>query len=234
MTDVATDHRVPEPSRGSDLPAAVFREPAASRRRLRSSRAIVIDLRHGARHFENLMHAAQKGDAGAYERLLKEIVLLLRNAVRRRRPFLDTADVEDLVQETLISVHAARASYDARRPFLPWLYALLGNRMADAARSHARRAAREVQTEDFERTFESVPDGDDGQHYGDPQLLMQAIRELPDGQRKAVELLKLQELSLKAASAATGMSIGALKIAMHRALLSLRGRLGHARRQPRS
>ena len=223
---VATDNRALEPSRGSELPAALFREPAATPSRPRSGPAVVIELRHGARHFENLMQAAQHGDAGAYERLLREIAPLLRNVVRRRRPFLDAADVEDLVQETLISVHAARATYDAGRPLLPWLYALLGNGMADAARRHARRAAYEVQAEDFERTVESVPDRDAGEDYGDPQRLMQAIRELPDGQRKAVELLKLQELSLKAASAATGVSVGALKIAMHRALLALRSKLG--------
>jgi RNA polymerase sigma-70 factor (ECF subfamily) len=45
---------------------------------------------------------------------------------------------------------------------------------------------------------------------------------LPPGQRQAVELLKLRELSLKEASALTGMSIGALKVATHRAIASLR------------
>jgi len=45
---------------------------------------------------------------------------------------------------------------------------------------------------------------------------------LPPGQRQAVELLKLRELSLKEASALTGLSIGALKLATHRAMVSLR------------
>jgi RNA polymerase sigma-70 factor (ECF subfamily) len=181
-----------------------------------------------AKRFEDLMQAAQGGDTRAYGKLLKDITPLLRAAVRRRRPFLDAADVEDLVQETLISVHTARATYDARRPFLPWLHALLGNRMADAARRHARRSSYEVQVEDFKRDCEAVPDRDHTESYRDPQLLAQAIRELPEGQRTAVELLKLQELSLEQASALTRTSVGALKAAMHRALASLRSNLGAA------
>jgi RNA polymerase sigma-70 factor (ECF subfamily) len=39
-------------------------------------------------------------------------------------------------------------------------------------------------------------------------------------------LLKLQELSLKEASAVSGLSIGALKVATHRAMASLRRALG--------
>jgi Sigma-70, region 4 len=47
--------------------------------------------------------------------------------------------------------------------------------------------------------------------FGDPDALAQAIQALPPGQRQAVELLKLRELSLKEASALTGMSIGAFE-----------------------
>ena len=49
-----------------------------------------------------------------------------------------------------------------------------------------------------------------------------ALGSLPESQRQAVRLLKLRELSLKEAAAASGMSVGALKVTMHRALASLR------------
>jgi RNA polymerase sigma-70 factor (ECF subfamily) len=45
---------------------------------------------------------------------------------------------------------------------------------------------------------------------------------LPAGQRRAIELLKFQELSLKEAAEATGTSVGALKVATHRAMAALR------------
>jgi RNA polymerase sigma-70 factor (ECF subfamily) len=55
--------------------------------------------------------------------------------------------------------------------------------------------------------------------------LHRALAGLPSGQRQAVELLKLKEMSLKEASEASGMSVAALKVAMHRALKSLRAEM---------
>jgi len=52
--------------------------------------------------------------------------------------------------------------------------------------------------------------------------LKNAIDNLPAAQRTAVETLKLREMSLKEASAVSGMSIGALKVATHRAMIALR------------
>lgn len=180
------------------------------------------------------MQAAQDGDARAYARLLKEVAPLLRGTVQRQRPFLDAADVEDVVQETLISVHTARATYDPRRPFLPWLFVILRSRMADLGRRHVRHAAHEVQGEDLEL----IPAADRGpvdkSGFGDPQLLIRAIRELPRKQRKIVELLKLREMSVNEASAATGMSPTALRVGMHRALVALRKKLTGATSRPRS
>jgi RNA polymerase sigma-70 factor (ECF subfamily) len=58
--------------------------------------------------------------------------------------------------------------------------------------------------------------------YGDPEALRQAIAALPPGQRAAIEMVKLKDMSLKEAAAASGSSVGALKVATHRALASLR------------
>lgn len=54
--------------------------------------------------------------------------------------------------------------------------------------------------------------------YGDAEALAQAIANLPPGQRKAIELIKLRELSLKKASPVSEMSVGALKVAVHRGI----------------
>lgn len=52
------------------------------------------------------------------------------------------------------------------------------------------------------------------------------MAELPSGQRQAIELLKLREMSLKEAAAVTGTNIGALKVAVHRGMRALRKALG--------
>jgi RNA polymerase sigma factor (sigma-70 family) len=125
------------------------------------------------------------------------------------------------VQDTLMSLHAARATYDPERSFLPWLSSIAHNRLVDGARCSARRSANEVLVD--EMPLGVADEGADAaaSPYGDPEALRQAVRELPPAQRKAVELLKLREMSLKEAAAVSGMSISALKTSVHRAIKTL-------------
>jgi RNA polymerase sigma-70 factor (ECF subfamily) len=171
------------------------------------------------------MQDAQDGDRTAYASLLREILPILERLVRTRLGFLPVMDREDLVQEILLSLHAARATYDPRRPFMPWLKAIARNRMVDNARRNSRRLNNEVPTGELPT---HVPDdhrsaaSDD---YGDPQALRLAVSHLPKAQRTAVELLKLREMSVEEASKLSGMSMGALRVSVHRAIQSLRASL---------
>jgi RNA polymerase sigma-70 factor (ECF subfamily) len=169
-----------------------------------------------------LMCAAQDGDSAAYAGLLREIVPMLRNQVRARRRFLQPSDIEDIVQDILLSLHAVRATYDPRRPFIPWLHAIAHNRIADSGRRHVRRAAGQAAVAVYNETFEAAETNVLEEAYGDPEALRQAIARLPAGQRRAIETVKLKEMSLREASEATGMSVSALKVAVHRGLKSLR------------
>ena len=175
--------------------------------------------------FAALMRSAQEGDSHAYGHLMQELTPRLRRIVRRHRGFLPPEDIEDLVQDVLLSVHAVRATYDPGRPFMPWLLAITRNRLVDGARRHARQSAHEVTVEDLAVTFSEQTTNVSSEVFRDPEALTQAIQELPPGQRSAIELLKLREMSLKEAAAATGTSVGALKVATHRAMLALRNRL---------
>jgi RNA polymerase sigma factor (sigma-70 family) len=180
------------------------------------------ESREQDQRFALLMRATQAGDREAYGRLLHELIPLLRRAVRRQRALLKPQDAEDLVQDILLSLHEARRSYDPSRPFLPWLMAIARNRVADGARRYIRRSAHEVVVEQLPETF-SRPDPNtfDGR-YGDPEALRLAVKALPDGQRRAIELLKLREMSLKEAAAHSGASIAALKVSVHRGMTALR------------
>ena len=173
-------------------------------------------------HLSRLMTRAQQGDSDAYVTLLRAITPRIRLLVRARRRFIGDSDVEDIVQEVLLSVHAVRATYDPARPLMPWLSAIVRYRLADAGRRHARQGAHEIGVDNLDVTFQAPIANTREETFGDPDALSQAIAALPPGQRQAVELLKLRELSLKEASALTGMSIGALKVATHRAIAALR------------
>lgn len=169
-----------------------------------------------------LMRAIQDGDGAAYGRLLQEITPRIRQMIRHQRRFMQAQDIEDLVQEVLLSLHAVRATYDPNRPFMPWLFAIVRNRLADGARQYVRKAAHEINVEQLPVTFSDDSANVDREVYGDPEALSQAMKELPEGQREAITMLKLRQMSLKEASAHSGMSVGALKVSVHRGMMALR------------
>lgn len=170
------------------------------------------------------MAAAQSGDRRAYERVLADSVALIRNVARRRGVPADALD--DVVQETLITVDRVRRTYDPSRSYDAWLAAIAERRAIDALRSHGRRSRREIQDE---LALEQHPDRDDASAESEraqhAQRLQAAVAGLPPRQREAVEQLGLRERTLAEAAAETGSTAGALKVNLHRALKSLRERL---------
>jgi DNA-directed RNA polymerase specialized sigma24 family protein len=100
--------------------------------------------------------------------------------------------------------------------------AIAHHRMVDRMRRNAKLSAHEVLVDEFvEKQVTGEPDLAEND-YGDPEALRRAIKVLPAGQRVAIELLKVRELSLTEAATVTGLSIGALKVSAHRAIRSLR------------
>ncbi|MGN2246361.1 RNA polymerase sigma factor [Frateuria sp. GZRR35] len=170
------------------------------------------------------MAAAQAGDRRAYERVLADSVALIRAVARRQGVARDHLD--DVVQETLLTIHRVRHTYDPSRSYDAWLSALAARRAIDGLRRSGRQAHREVGDE---LAVAMHPDERDASSESDraqqAKRLRAAIAELPPGQREAVEQLGLKELSLEEASARTGRSTGALKVNLHRALKALRGRI---------
>lgn len=169
------------------------------------------------------MAAAQAGDRRAYERLLADSVALIRTTARRQGVAPDGLD--DVVQETLITVHRVRHTYDPGRSYDAWLTAIASRRAIDALRSRGRRDSRELH-DDY--ALDRHPDADDASAATESgqraQRLHEAIAELPPGQREAVEQLGLRERSLSEAAELTGRNAGALKVNLHRALKALRER----------
>ena len=170
------------------------------------------------------MAAAQAGDQRAYTRVLNDSVALIRAVARRQGVRPDALD--DVVQETLLTVHRVRHTYDPQRSYDAWLSAIAARRAIDALRSHGRREQREVHDE---FAFDTHADREDAsartERDQEAQQLRQAVQSLPPGQREAVEQLGLKQRSLAEAAQLTGRNAGALKVNLHRALKSLRDRL---------
>lgn len=155
------------------------------------------------------------GDAAAHRSFLAEAAGLLRAYFRNRlrnRP----DDAEDLVQETLVALHTRRDSYDPAYPLTAWMYAIARYRMID----FLRRAKH--------RTHASL---DDGLDVGDADPEYEAsdarrdvatlLARLPEKQRTAIRLVKLEEKSVRDAAVETGLSESDIKISIHRGLKTL-------------
>lgn len=170
----------------------------------------------------SLMAAAQDGDRAAYERLLREAVPFIRAVVSHQH----RGDrIEDIVQDVLLTVHRVRHTYDPARPFDAWLATIARRRSVDAIRRRGRILAVETKDDIAYETFADPGANRETELTVQTSGLGAAIADLPAGQREAIELLKVRDLSLREASQVSGKSIAALKVNVHRAVKTLRARL---------
>jgi len=173
--------------------------------------------------WSRLMAAAQAGDRASYEELLRDCVPFIRAVVARQHRRPDR--IEDAVQDALLTVHRVRHTYDPRRPFAPWLAAIARRRSIDLLRKRLRAEAHEVADEQAYETFADPAANNDKEAADRAAELGLAVAALPEGQRRAIELVKLREMSLEEAARASGKSAGALKVSIHRAIKALKAQL---------
>lgn len=162
------------------------------------------------------MVAAQTGDQQAYAKLLAEITPLLTHFMRRRLP---ENLVEDTVQETLISLHKARATYSSKSPFHNWLFAIARHRMVDALRKNGR-ASLHINLDEVE-TF-LADETNVFEERDTSRLLAKALKELNARQRKVVTMMKVEGYTIEEVAKATGLSPSNVKVTAHRAYKILR------------
>ena len=165
-----------------------------------------------------LMLAANAGDKPAYRGLLNALGEQLRRYFRRRLPPGD-ANVEDLVQETLIAVHAKRATYDTALPFTPWLYAIARYKLLDHLRRSRLRLT--VPLDDAGEPFA----GDEGEATSARLDLDKLLAALPQRSQEIIRKVKLDGYSTADVASATGKSEIAVRVGLHRGLRALSERL---------
>ena len=170
--------------------------------------------------WKRLMLAAQAGQQREYAMLLREAAIFIRAIARRHHR--NTGLAEDVVQETLTSIHRMRHTYEPGRPVEPWIAAIAKARSIDVLRRHTRISKRET-GEDTD-VLSNHPDrgASTESRLVSESVIADAMANLTDAQREAVRLLKIEELSLAEAASVSGLSVQALKSALHRAMQNLR------------
>lgn len=164
-----------------------------------------------------LMRAARRGDDDAYRRLLTEVARWLRGIARRGLAAAGRRidDSEDIVQETLLAMHLKRDTWDETQPLQPWLRAIAHHKLVDHLRH--RGFAQHVDIDDLADTL-AAPTEADADSTMDTRHLLSG---LPDRQRRIVEGISLEGQSARDVGARLGMSEGAVRVALHRALKAL-------------
>jgi len=173
----------------------------------------------GDDRWEELLSAAQAGDAAAYRDFLTNVTPFVRALARRRLRAEDA--IEDVVQDVLLTVHRVRHTYEPGRPVAPWLAAIVARRSIDSLRKRGRGAAREIHDPIAYETF-AEPDANKAEGYDYAKQLAKMMGELSPRQKEALELVKLKEMSLIEASAVSGQTVASLKVNIHRAIKRMR------------
>jgi RNA polymerase sigma-70 factor (ECF subfamily) len=190
---------------------------------------------------EQLITAAAAGHAEARNQLLERNRGRLRQlvAVRLDRRAAARVDPSDVVQEALTDAAQRLDEYliDRPLPFYPWLRQLAQERLADVYRRHVRAGRRSVTREELPLPGESILELADrllargegastGLHRAELRARLKAgMDRLPDRDREVLVLRHLEQLSTREAAAVLGISEGAVKVRLLRALQRLRDEL---------
>jgi RNA polymerase sigma-70 factor (ECF subfamily) len=128
--------------------------------------------------------------------------------------------VEDVYQDVLLTFHKARHTYQVDRPFSPWLFTVIRHAIWAALQKRHKVTEKELQMENLPETSANPR-----QEEGLEDDLQEALNSLPEANRRAVEMLKLQGMDVETAAKQLGISKIALKVRAHRGYEQLRKKL---------
>lgn len=170
--------------------------------------------------WSSLMVSAQSGSQSDYQQLLKELAVVIHKFLGSR--FGNHHFIEDCVQESLIAVHQARHTYDPKRPFRPWLFAIVRNKAIDYFR---KRQTRQKALDDYAREQEILSQPGRQTAKLDDIAEGKLLESLPEQYREVLLLTKIIGFSVAETAARLSISEGAVKVRAHRAIRKLRSML---------
>ncbi|MGO8946346.1 MAG: RNA polymerase sigma factor [Ktedonobacterales bacterium] len=168
---------------------------------------------------ENLIVSAQHGDAAAFETIVKRYTDVAWRVARILLPNRQTA--EDALQEAWLDAWRGLSRYSTKRPFRPWLLAVVANRcrMVYRQRSlptvallpeHAESISALTNVE--AAVLESEQDSE----------LLAALAVLSNEQRRVLELRFFADLELEEIALVMHSPLGTVKSRLSRALAAIR------------
>lgn len=174
---------------------------------------------------EQLMAAYATGDKSAFRELFDRYAPVVARVIRRGIARQDVA--RELVQETFLQVHRARADYDPSRPLRPWVTTVAMNVRRDYLRRIQRRPEGALADG---READPAAVGADPLAAAEARSVREVVAQLPDNQRVVIELHWFEGLSFSEVASVLGMNGSAVKVRAHRAYKRLRELLADRKR----
>lgn len=144
----------------------------------------------------------------------------------------NAADAEDITQEVFVQVYQSISSFKGDSKFSTWLYRITITKSLDHERRKRRKKRFAFVRSLFGDENEAEIHPPDFHHPGvaldkkeDAAALFQAINQLPENQRVAFTLHKLEGLSYQEVSEVMKTTVSSVESLMHRAKTNLRKNL---------
>jgi RNA polymerase sigma-70 factor (ECF subfamily) len=165
-------------------------------------------------------HAA--GDRAAFPELYRRYLQPLLRLMARQHRIGD--DARDLVQQTFLQLHRARADYDPSRRFRPWLYTIALNLSREGLRKRQRRP---TVWNESPGLAEPIAEGLSPDQIQVARQVRFAITALPSEQREVIELHWFDGFTFEEIAECLDMPASTAKVRAHRGYKKLRERLRH-------
>jgi RNA polymerase sigma-70 factor (ECF subfamily) len=189
---------------------------------------------HDRAELRDLAALAVGGDRTALNDLLSRVRVVAHRYVRSRLwTYPGGADmVDDVAQEVCVAVFGALGKYrDEGRPFEAFVYGIAQRKVADAQRAFA---VADVSTSDVpDEADESPTPEEHAVRSSEVRHVMALMDRLPEKLREILRLRVVVGMSAEETGRALGMKPGAVRVAQHRALVTLRGFVGHEAKMER-
>jgi RNA polymerase sigma-70 factor (ECF subfamily) len=175
-----------------------------------------------SRSDEQLMGAYVSGDAVAFRVIFERYAPLLLRAMLRELYMREEAN--DLVQQTFLQLHRARADFDPGQKLKPWIFTIAMNLKREYFRRKKRRPERSLDLEGG--AFEPAVGALGAARVEARHTLARVLADLPADQREVIELHWFDGLEFPEVAQVVGASVSAVKVRAHRGYVRLRQALG--------
>ena len=152
-------------------------------------------------NWEELMVEAQKGNTKMYNQLLSEVASYLNPYLRYKVG--SELIAAEIVQESLLSIHTSRHTFNPQLPFKPWLFKIVQSRLIDFYRKDKNRKELQSSMESYS-VDAFTAEAEVSQIEVDE--LKTILATLSDDQREIVIALKIQGQSIKEVANSRNMS----------------------------